>query len=264
MIVSSTLGLAGYQLARRPVGLVLKTKSEGRWEWDSAFTVFGSVETDMAVSIPNLRSLTYASVSLGIFGLAPTVRRRAETGSLTVFPRGANDLVYALAREAARSEQDDRTSVNGQDVLTQRLRLDAVFMHLPFANPKTGYAWGYAPGLDFLFASVAERLVISYDVAVESPPLLPNLFVMPPDAIASLIHMPFGAFPTSCWPLYGMSAPFLAEYARRSVDSEWIAHLPTVSSELVLESMSFDDIGAMLLSNTDEIETLRQLVDVAR
>ncbi|MGH8883137.1 MAG: hypothetical protein ACRD0P_38305, partial [Stackebrandtia sp.] len=243
----------GYQLNRRPVGLILRSRQE--WPWTSAYTVFGSIESDLAATVDRLRHMTYASVSLGPFGLAPTVRRRAERGDLSVSPVGGSAIIAGLCRQAGRGAMAGRPldpmdgpplSARG-DAVPARQVGGTVLLHVPFANPDTGYAWGYGPGLDHLFASAARKLVVSYDVAVAIPPALPNSFVIPPDGITELVHLPYGAFPSSSWPLYRTAAPFLAEYVRRSQDPTWTRDLPSSPVDLLNEHLTGRDKTAMVL-----------------
>lgn len=223
------LSMGGYLTSRRPISLARQSVREQHAFTDILATV-GCLEADIALGIPSIRRVTIGLLTLGVWGLAPTLRSRVESGDVEPIEWGATTCLRSL-QAGARQEYvargrfrppfygaplDEAGLASTQSLReVKATRPDVAHIHVPYADPETGYAWGYGVGYDMILASAARRIVVSYDVATKSPPNLPNRFVIPRNLRAELVHRPFGAFPTGCFPLYGPCAPFYPHYLRR-------------------------------------------------
>lgn len=222
------LTLGGYLTSRRPISLVREAVRDAL-PIDELMVPVGCVETDLALGLRSLRRCTIGLISLGVWGLAPTARHRIEAGEVDAVEWGVTSVLRSF-QAGGRLEPSIRgrfrPPVFGHPLDDDGLpttpvyrelpgrRPDVAFLHVPYADPVRGIAWGYGLGVDLIIGAAARSLVISYEVAVESPPNLPNRFVVPRHLVGELRHRPFGAFPTACYPLYGPCAPFYPRYLR--------------------------------------------------
>ena len=249
----TSLGLGGYLNSRRPVSLVRDRLREGRTEYESLVVVFGGIETELAVNLMEISRIVFGVVSLGILGLCPSVRRRVEAGEVAAEGYGATSLLRAL-QSGSRSEAGFPVG----EALHRGLRSrgvasvgpsgrreipsctpDESFVHVPFGNGHKGIAWGYAPGPDLMLTAASSRVIVSYDIEVEEPPPLPNLFIIPTHLISSLEHRPFGAFPAASYPLYGPCVPATVTYLEEYYSIDGGNHETFVNSLAALTDREF-------------------------
>lgn len=213
------VAFGGYEFQRRPVALARRV-ARGEMDPDVLIAAFGGLEIDIAIRNPSVRELRYGALTLGVYGLAPTVTARARTTDLASHEYGATSILRCLQAGArllphipsyaalpARANDDGR--VIGE---LSALNPDAALLHVPYADPESGYAWGYGLGTDLIVAAACREVLVSYDIAVTSPPSMAGAFVVPPNMITGLAHQPLGAFPSGSYPLYPPYAPFYEYY----------------------------------------------------
>lgn len=220
------LTLGGYLTSRRPISLV-REAVRNREPFEELMVPVGCLETDLALGLRSLKRYTIGLISLGVWGLAPTARHRIETGDVEAVEWGVTSVLRSL-QAGGRLEPSARgrfrpptfgSPIDGDGLPTTPVyreiparRPDVAYLHVPYADPVRGVAWGYGLGVDMIIGAAARSLVISYEIATAAPPDLPNRFVIPRHLIGDLRHRPFGAFPTACYPLYGPCAPFYPRY----------------------------------------------------
>lgn len=221
-----SVGLGGYLSSRRPVSLVRSAVRSGE-QINIIIVPFGSIETELVLGVSTVQKLVYGVISLGVFGLAPLVRQKVEAGLVETVEYGATSLLRALQAGARQQPYAlsrthppflgpflDEDGLPRQEQVSQipSWRPTVAYIHVPYADPQQRRAWVYGIGPDLIMAAAARKTHVTFDVAVEQPPRLPNIFTLPPHLITSLENRPFGAFPTHCYPLYGAYPPFYADY----------------------------------------------------
>ena len=222
----SMLTLGGYLTSRRPISLV-REAVRTRQPFDELMVPVGCLESDLAMGLPDLQRYTIGLITLGVWGLAPAVRDRVESGSIEPIEWGVTSVLRSFqaggrleptARGRFRPPtfgaplDSDGLPVTGSMRELPARRPDVAYLHVPYADPVTGRAWAYGAGVDLIIAVAARKLVISYDIAVSEPPHLPNRFIVPRHLVGELVHRPFGGFPTNSYPLYGPCGPFYPRY----------------------------------------------------
>lgn len=219
--IHRSVAFGGYEFQRRPVALARRV-ARGQLDPEALIAAFGGIETDIAVRNPSVQELSYGTLTLGVYGLAPAATARVTAGQVRTHEYGATSILRSLqagARELHHmpsyavppsARNHDGRIIGNLAALRPKLGL----LHVPYADPVTGYAWGYGIGPDLLLAAACEQVVVSYDIAVATPPMVPGAFVIPPNMVAGLIHQPLGAFPSGAYPLYPPYAPFYETYFR--------------------------------------------------
>ncbi len=233
-----TIGIGGWGPRRKPMALVRELLRSGLR--DLTVVAYGGAEIGMLCAAGKLKKLVFAFVSLDFIPLEPYFRKARQGGELEVMEIDEGMLLLGL-RAAAMGVPFIPTAAGlGTDVLTHNpglkligspyaddrdwlampaLKLDAALLHVDRAD-KRGVCQIKGPDhyMDDLFARAAERTFVSCDELVE-----PAFFHAYPEEARQVfwernltrgvVHLPAGAHPSSCAPLYGFDVAHLRRYA---------------------------------------------------
>jgi glutaconate CoA-transferase, subunit A len=204
--------------------------------------VVGGMSTDWLIAGGCVRKLVMGLTSLEGFGLAPSFRRAAETGTIEVEEWSERTLICALQAAAAGvpfmptkaglgtdmpALHPDRTwemvdEGSGERFLAcAALRPDVAVVHVHEAdrrgnarvNPKL--VW-----FDAELVKAAGTVIVTAEriVATEEFRAAPERTSYPGYAVDHVIEAPRGAWPTAAWPEYGYDGEFFADYAQAARD----------------------------------------------
>ncbi|WP_439888332.1 CoA transferase subunit A [Pseudomonas sp. MBLB4123] len=246
-----TIGIGGWGPRRKPMALVREIlRSELK---DLTVVAYGGADVGMLCAAGKVRKLVFAFVSLDFIPLEPYFRKARQDGALEVLEIDEGMLLLGL-RAAAMGVPFIPTAVGlGTDVLTHNpelklvaspyadgkdwlampaLKLDAALIHVDRADAR-GVCQIQGPDhyMDDLFVRAAERAYVSCDELVDS-----DWFHAHPEAArqvfwernqtSAVVHLPGGAHPSSCAPLYGFDvAHFKAYNASASEPDGWPAYV---------------------------------------
>ena len=231
-----TVGIGGRGPRRKPMALVRELlRSPLR---DLTVVAYGGADVGMLCAAGKIRKLVFAFVSLDFIPLEPYFRAARQSGAIEVMEIDEGMMLLGLKAAAMRvpfiptrvglgtdvlkhnpsirivdSPYDDR-----QWVAMPALPLDAALLHVDRADAR-GVCQVKGPDIymDDLFARAAARTYVSCDELVE-----PSFFERDEEAryvhwerarTSGVVHLPCGAHPTSCAPLYGFDARHFKEYA---------------------------------------------------
>lgn len=168
------------------------------------------------------------------FGMAPNYRRAAESGEIVVRESCCYTVLQQLRAAITGAPFAVIGSVRGTDiprlhpeyrqltcpftgkelVAAPPLQPDVALLHAHYADP-AGNLKILAPHVaDLLFARAARRVIASAEAIVtpeEMAGLEPNV---PYFLVEAVVHVPFGAHPTSCYPNYAYDRAHLSRYYR--------------------------------------------------
>jgi acyl CoA:acetate/3-ketoacid CoA transferase alpha subunit len=198
--------------------------------------VVSGMSADWLIAGGCVRRLVMGLTSFEGFGLAPSFRRAAETGTIEVHEYSEHTLICALQAAAAGVPymptraglgtemirlHPDRTREMVDEATGQRfiacaaLRPDVAVIHVHEADvlgnarmlPKM--IW-----FDTELVKAAGRVIVTAERIVETDTFRaePGLTAFPAFAVDHVIHAPRGAWPTACWPEYPYDAEFYTAY----------------------------------------------------
>ena len=231
-----TVGIGGWGPRRKPMALVREIlRSPVR---DLTIVAYGGADVGMLCAAGKVRKLVFAFVSLDFIPLEPYFRAARQSGAIEVMEIDEGMMLLGLRAAAMRvpfiptrvglgtdvlkhnpgihlvdSPYDDR-----QWVAMPALPLDVALLHVDRADAR-GVCQVKGPDLymDDQFARAAARTFVSCDELVE-----PSFFEQGEEAryvgwertqTTGVVHVPCGAHPTSCAPLYGFDVRHFKEYA---------------------------------------------------
>ncbi|WP_119155828.1 CoA transferase subunit A [Caldimonas tepidiphila] len=231
-----TLGIGGWGPRRKPMALVREIlRSPLR---DLTVVSYGGADVGMLCAAGKVRKLVFAFVSLDFIPLEPYFRLARQRGELEVMEIDEGMFMLGLKAAAMRVPYIPTRVGLGTDVLRHNpqirtvaspyderewvampaLQLDAALLHVDRADAR-GVCQVKGPDLymDDLFARAAARTYVSCDELVDS-----HVFEQGAEAryvfwersqTTGVVHLPGGAHPSSCAPLYGFDVAHFKAYA---------------------------------------------------
>jgi glutaconate CoA-transferase subunit A len=231
-----TIGIGGWGPRRKPMALVreiLRSDLE-----DLTLVSYGGADVGMLCAAGKLRKLVFAFVSLDFIPLEPFFRSARQNGEIEVEELDEGMLLLGL-RAAAWGLPFIPTQVGlGTDIIARNpalktidspyddrewvavppLKLDAALIHVDRADVR-GVCQIAGPDhyMDDLFVRAADAGYVSCDELVDSDffhdPARARQVYWERAATTGVAHLPGGAHPSSCNPLYGFDENHFREYA---------------------------------------------------
>lgn len=231
-----TIGIGGWGPRRKPMALVREILRSPLK--DLTLVSYGGADIGMLCAAGKIRKLVFAFVTLDFIPLEPYFRAARQSGAIEVAELDEGMFLLGLKAAAMRVPFIPTRVGLGTDVLRRNpgirlvdspyddkdwvampaLPLDVALLHVDRADAR-GVCQITGPDIymDDLYARAAKRTYASCDEIVDS-----SFF---DDADASrhvhwersqttgVVHMPCGAHPSSCTPMYGLDARHFKEYA---------------------------------------------------
>lgn len=231
-----TIGIGGWGPRRKPMALVRELLRSPLK--DLTVVAYGGADVGMLCAAGKVRKLVFAFVSLDFIPLEPYFRIARQSGSLDVAEIDEGMMMLGLKAAGMRIPFIPTSVGLGTDVLRHNpqiavigspyderdwvampaLPLDASLLHVDRADAR-GVCQIKGPDLymDDLFARAAKETYVSCDELVDS-----RYFENETEArhvfwerseTTGVVHLPCGAHPSSCAPLYGFDVAHFKEYA---------------------------------------------------
>ena len=225
-----TLGLGGMTLYRRPVGFVralLQLRPRPRNLTLLAFTA--GIESDMLVGTGAVSRTRTCYFGLETFGLAPMFTAAANAGSLTICEESEFSLSAGLRATLGGVGFTPGRAWLGTDMLTIRpdvktitdpytgetlvafpaITCDVAVIHVLKADRQGNAVLGGNPTIDLELSLIAKTVILTAEELVER---LPAPIDIPAIATTHVVHLPHGAWPTSCYPCYPLDGEEILRY----------------------------------------------------
>lgn len=246
-----TIGIGGWGPRRKPMALVREIlRSDLK---DLTVVAYGGADVGMLCAAGKLKKLVFAFVSLDFIPLEPYFRKARQDGAIEVMEIDEGLLLLGLKAAAMRVPFIPTAVGLGTDVLTHNpelkliaspyadgkdwvampaLKLDAALVHVDRADQR-GVCQISGPDhyMDDLFVRAAERAYVSCDELVDSSyfhsnPEQARQVFWERNQTSAVVHVPGGAHPSSCAPLYGFDiAHFKAYNASAQEPGGWQAYV---------------------------------------
>lgn len=230
-----TIGIGGWGPRRKPMALVRELlRSDVK---DLTVVSYGGADVGMLCAAGKVKKLVFAFVSLDFIPLEPYFREARQKGAIEVMEIDEGMMLLGL-RAAAWNIPFIPTAIGlGTDIITRcpdlkvidspyddkawvampALKLDVSLLHVDRADVR-GVCQIRGPDhyMDDWFARAANTTIVSCDELVE-----PDYFHAADEAryvfwersqTQSVVHLPGGAHPSSCAPLYGFDVAHFNEY----------------------------------------------------
>jgi glutaconate CoA-transferase subunit A len=260
-----TIGIGGWGPRRKPMALVRALlRSDVK---DLTVVAYGGADVGMLCAAGKVKKLIFAFVSLDFIPLEPYFRKARQSGVLEVMEIDEGMLLLGLKaaginapfiptaiglgtdviKKTAGLEIIDSPYDNKEWVAMPAIKLDVALLHVDRADAR-GVCQVKGPDLymDDLMVRAAEKTFVSCDELVETSYFHQNAeearyVFWERSETTGVVHIPFGAHPTSCAPLYGFdTAHFSAYVATAKEEGGWQGYIDkyvAVSQEQYIDAV---------------------------
>jgi glutaconate CoA-transferase, subunit A len=238
-----TLALGGMNLYRRPVAFVrelLKTEVS-----DLTLLCFtSSYESDLLIGAGRVRDIRTCYCGLEAFGLAPMFTALATRGDLRIIEESESSLTFGLRASLAGVGFMPGQGWIGTDMLKVRpdvkviddpytgkpvvafpaVKCDVAVIHAPIADRFGNARLRGNLAVDQEISMVAKRVIVTAEEIVDelnAPIELTGL------SVSTVVHVPRGAWPTSCYPNYAVDGEEILRYIDACAADKFSTYLHT-------------------------------------
>lgn len=231
-----TIGIGGWGPRRKPMALVREILRSPLK--DLTVVAYGGADVGMLCAAGKVRKLVFAFVSLDVIPLEPYFRLARQRGDIEVMELDEGLFLLGLKAAGMRVPYIPTRVGLGTDVLKHNpglklvaspydgkdwvampaLPLDAALLHVDRADVR-GVCQIKGPDhyMDDLFARAARQTFVSCDELVDSATFAEaeeaRYVFWERSQTTGVVHIPCGAHPSSCAPLYGFDLKHFKEYA---------------------------------------------------
>ncbi|MHA2269677.1 MAG: CoA transferase subunit A [Promethearchaeota archaeon] len=203
----------------------------------SICTFVGGIEIDMLIAAGCVSQIRSCFVSFEIFGMASHYRSAVESGSIKISEESEATIALGLRASYLKvpfmplkgiidtdlpkvrkdiKQIEDPLGSGTQVMAVPKIDLDVAILHVPHADEFgngniTGAVW-----MDADMAKTAKKTIIISEKLVETEDIryLPGKAQLPMQTTTAVVKMPFGAHPTSCYPIYTFDPNHIQTYLK--------------------------------------------------
>jgi glutaconate CoA-transferase subunit A len=228
-----TIGVGGMTLYRRPVSLMREVMRSGQKDLQLVAITCG-FESDLLVGQGQVSQVSTGYFGLEFLGLAPCFTRKAKEGVLKI--REETEISMILGLKATTTGVSFMPSRFGQhlDLLKVRedvkkvacpytgdlliawpsITLDLVFIHVNACDEVGNAYMSGQISIDALMCSASKKVILSTERIVPRSELIGKDCEIIGKTVDYVVVAPFGAHPTSLYPIYRVDVPYLVDYIK--------------------------------------------------
>ena len=238
------LGLGGMTLYRRPVAFVRALLRSDATDLTLVSLTCG-YESDLLVGAGRVRRLRTCYFGFEGFGLAPMFTQRATAGEIEIIEETEASLAFGMRATLARVGFMPSMAWLGTDLLQVRpdvkmvtdpysgqeyvafpaIHIDVAVIHALEADRSGNARLIGNLALDQELAAVADQVIVTAERVVEE---LSGPLELPGFPVTGVVEAPHGAWPTSCYPDYGLDGEELLDFIDACSAGEFDAYLERV------------------------------------
>ena len=243
---SSTLALGGMTIYRRPVAFVKAMLRRANRPQDLTLVNFtAGYESDLLVGAGCVSTVRSVYFGLESFGLAPMFTEAANAGKITIMEETEASIVMGMRAQMAgvgfmpshawvgtdlpALRPDVKTVIDPytNETLTAfpAIPIDVAVLHGLEADPEGNVKLNNNLGIDFELVCTARTVIITVERIVEAVKKSADGLLIPAPGADYVVHMPQGAWPTSCYPDYPIAGGEFMRYVDACNAGEFESYL---------------------------------------
>ena len=238
-----TLGFGGLTIYRRPVGFVRELLRRDNLPNDLTLMSFtAGLESDLLIGAGLVSTSRTCYFGLESFGLAPMFTQASNAGDLKIIEETEASLVMGIRATMGGVGFMPSRAWLGTDLPTLRpdvktvldpysdevlmafpaLKVDVAVIHALVADKQGNARLNGNLGIDPELAMVADTLIITAEEVVDN---LHEDIDVPEILTDAVVHLPRGAYPTSCYPLYPLGGGEILRYVEACQADDFATYL---------------------------------------
>jgi len=218
------VGIGGLSFWRKPISACREIIRQGKKKL-SLCTFVGGIEVDMLIAGGCISEVRSCFVGMEIFGMAPHYRKAIESGTIHISEESEATIALGLRASYLKvpfmplkgiigtdmpkvrddiKQIDDPLGSGTQVMAVPKIDLDVAIIHVPYADEFGNGNIAGAVWMDADMAKTAKKTIIICEKLVETEDIryLQGKAQLPMQTTSAVVKMPFGAHPTSCYPIY--------------------------------------------------------------
>ena len=241
-----TLALGGMTLYRRPVAFVRALLRQDKPPQNLTLLAFtAGLAADLLVGAGVVKRTRTCYFGLETFGLAPMFTQRANGGQIEIVEESEASIASGLRARMAGVGFMPSRAWQGTDMLQVRadvqtitdpysghpvtafpaIDCDLAVIHVLKADQGGNAVLGGNPTIDLELTLVAATVILTAEEVVEQ---LAAPIDIPGQAVTVVVPAPYGAWPTSCYPLYPVDGEEILRYIAACNAGEFQEYLGTM------------------------------------
>ncbi|MCQ5375280.1 MAG: hypothetical protein NO474_01595 [Methanomassiliicoccales archaeon] len=228
------VAVGGGLCLREPIAMLHELIRQGRRNLHIVGTAHG-FDVDLACGGGIVGTVEETHVSFEQdFGLAPNYRRACESGAVKIKESCCNTIINQLRAAEFGMPFVPMKSIKGSDeirfhpeykefidpftgkrvILVPALEPDVAIIHVNKADVHGNVKIEPPYVADVLFMRASKKVIITTEEILPEEEMKRIGPTIPYYEITAVVHVPFGAHPTSCYPNYAYDRAHIAEYMR--------------------------------------------------
>ncbi len=228
------VGIGGLSFWRKPMSACREIIKQEKKDL-TICTFVGGIEVDMLVGAGCVSEVRASFVGMEVFGMAPNFRKAVEEKKIKISEESEATIAIGLRSSYLKvpfmplkgiigtdypkvrddiKQFDDPLGSGTQLMALPKIDLDVAILHVPYADENGN---GNIPGavwMDADMAKTAKKTIITCEKLVELEDIihLPGKAQLPMQTTTSVSRVPYGAHPTSTYPIYTFDALHIQKY----------------------------------------------------
>ncbi len=232
------VGIGGLSFWRKPISACRELIRQNKKNLEIC-TFVGGIDVDMLVGAGCVSEVRSCFVGMEIFGMAPHFRKAVESATIKISEESEASIASGLrasylkvpfmplkgiittdlpkVRTHIKQFEDPLGSGEKLHALP-KIDLDVAILHVPYADEHGNGNIAGAVWMDDDMAKTAKRTIITCEKLVETEDIryLPGKAQLPMQTTDAVIKIPFGAHPSSVYPIYTFDALHIQSYLKMS------------------------------------------------
>ncbi len=234
------IGFGGLSFWRKPISAcreIIRQKKKNL----SACTFVGGFEIDILIAGGCISEIRSCFVGMEMFGMAPYYRNAVESGSIRISEESEATIALGLRASYLKvpfmplkgiigtdmpkvrndiKQIEDPLGSRTQVMVVPKIDLDVAILHVPYADEYGNGNIAGAVWMDSDMAKTAKRTIITCERLVETEDIryLPGKAQLPMQTTTAVVKIPFGAHPSSVYPLYTFDALHIQSYLKMNFE----------------------------------------------
>jgi glutaconate CoA-transferase subunit A len=230
------IGLGGLSFWRKAISACREIIRQNKKDL-SLCSFVGGLEVDMLIAGECVSEVRSCFVGMEIFGMAAHYRKAVESGSIKISEESEATIALGLRASYLKvpfmplkgiigtdlpkvrndiKQIEDPLGSGTQIMAVPKIDLDVAILHVPYADE---YGNGNIAGtvwMDADMAKTAKKTIIICEKLVETEDIryLPGKAHLPMQTTTAVVKIPFGAHPTSCYPIYTFDPKHIQTYLK--------------------------------------------------
>jgi glutaconate CoA-transferase subunit A len=230
------VGIGGLSFWRKPISACREIIRQNKKDL-TVCTFVGGIEVDMLIGGGCVSHVKSCFVGMEIFGMAPHYRNAIESGSIKISEESEASIALGLKCSYLKvpfmplkgiigtdfpkvrndiKQFEDPLGSGTQLMALPKIDLDVAILHVPYADELGNGNIAGAVWLDDDMAKTAKKTIITCEKLVELEDIkhLPGKAQLPMQTTSAVVKVPFGAHPTSCFPIYTFDSNHIQSYLK--------------------------------------------------